>query len=81
MRPDGLPALALTEVAVTPDERADGRHYALAEADLLGRGFEEPFVHFAGPESPPFLVPAVRQYLAATGGDPAAPKPVTPEGR
>jgi hypothetical protein len=33
------------------------------EERLIASGYEEPFVHFAGRESPDFLVPAVRQYL------------------
>ena len=63
MRPDGSPDFALTEVEVTDDGRANGAHYALAEAELLARGFEEPFVHFDDAESPDFLHAAVRQYL------------------
>ena len=35
-------------------------------------GYDEPFVHFDACESPPFLHPAVRQYL---GRQPAAVVP------
>ena len=63
MRRDGTPAFALTEVAVTADEAANGVHYPLAEIRLLAAGFEEPFVHFDEAESPPFLHAAVRQSL------------------
>ena len=64
MRADGTPAFALTDVEVTPEERANGVHYYLAEADLLEGGYEEPFVHFDPAEAPPFLLPAVRRHLS-----------------
>jgi hypothetical protein len=51
---------------VTHDEYQDGIHYYLAEADLLENHYEEPFVHFDCFEAPPFLFPAVRQYLGLT---------------
>jgi len=63
MTTDGLPDFAMTTVAVTEDERENGVQYLLAEADLAERGFEEPMVHFDGVEAPPFLVPAVCNYL------------------
>jgi hypothetical protein len=65
MRPNGFADFALTQVEVTPDEYANGIHLYLAEADLLEAGFEEPFVHFPAEEAPPFLLPAVQQYLGA----------------
>jgi hypothetical protein len=61
----GLADFALTEVQVTPEEYDNGLHYALAEQRLLAAGYEEPFVHFAPEEGPAFLLPAVREYLAA----------------
>lgn len=64
MRPDGLPAFALNDVAVTQDEAENGIHYYLVEADLLEAGFEEPFVHFDEDEAPAFLHSAVRRHLA-----------------
>jgi hypothetical protein len=63
MRADGLPDFALTEVEVTPAEYDDGVHYGLADEALAARGYDEPYVHFAEPEAPAFLLPAVRQYL------------------
>jgi len=63
MRADGLPDFALTHVEVSPEEYDNGIHYYLAEAKLLERGFEEPFVHFDELEAPPFLHAAVKQYL------------------
>ena len=63
MGADGLPTFALTEVAVTQEELDNGAHYYLAEAILLHRGYEEPYVHFDQTESPEFLHPAVRRYL------------------
>ena len=65
MRSDGLPDFALTEVEVTAEQAENGLHYYLVEAELLEAGFEEPFVHFAEEESPPFLFPAVKQYLSS----------------
>jgi len=69
MRRDGLPTFAVTQVAVTPDEYANGIHFYLAEADLLEAGFEEPFVLFPEGGAPPFLLPAVRAYLGGTAAD------------
>ncbi len=63
MQQDGTPTFALTEVAVSPDEAANGVHYALVEVRLLAAGYEEPFVHFAEAESPACLHAAVRQAL------------------
>ena len=63
MRSDGTPDFALNVVEVTSDERDNGIHYYLAEADLVLAGFEEPFVHFSEGEGPDFLHRAVRQYL------------------
>ena len=70
MARDGVPTFALTEVAVTAEEAANGVHFYLAEAQLLTDGYEEPFVHFGPDEAPPFLHAAVRQHL---GLAPAAP--------
>ena len=47
MRADGLPDFALTEVEVSREEYDNGVHYDLADTSLNGRGYEEPFVHFA----------------------------------
>src|SRR5262249_3712604 len=66
MTRDGLPDLVLTEVAVTPEEFDNGVHFYLVEARLAEGGYEEPYVHFADREAPAFLIPAVRQYLAAS---------------
>src|SRR5438874_13589566 len=63
MRADGTPTFAYQVVEVTPQEADNGIQYYLAEAQLLEEGYEEPFVHFPAPESPPFLHEAVRQYL------------------
>src|SRR5262249_9449013 len=63
MRSDGLPDFALTEVEVTPAEYDNGVHYGLVDEALAARGYDEPYVHFAEPESPAFLLPAVRRYL------------------
>ena len=65
MRADGTPDFALTEVEVTTEEAENGIHYYLVEADLLEAGYEEPFVHYDEDESPAFLFPAVKQYLAS----------------
>ncbi len=70
---DGLPTFAITEVAVTPEEFENGVHYYLAEAELLKRGYEEPYVHFAENEGPAFLHDAVRQFLNLS---PAADEPI-----
>ncbi len=73
-RADGLPDFALTRVEVTGEAVDNGIHHYLAEADLLEAGFEGPFVHFDEDEAPPFLLPAVREYLKP-GARPAAPPP------
>lgn len=65
MTAHGTPAFAATTVAVTHEQYENGIHYYLAEAELLERGYEEPFVHFADAEAPSFLVEAMRQQLAA----------------
>lgn len=72
MRADGLPAFALNQAEVTAEERDNGIHYYLVEADLLQAGYEEPFVHFDEGEAPSFLHPAVRQHLSRS---PAEPQP------
>jgi hypothetical protein len=81
MRADGQPDFALTEVEVTADERANGVHYSLVEADLVQAGYDEPFVHFAPEESPPFLHPAVRQYLGLPPVEDRQPQPALSEDR
>jgi hypothetical protein len=63
MNADGTPDFAWTEVTVTQEQAENGLHYTLAEAQLVQRGYEEPFVHFDAQESPDFLHEAVRQYL------------------
>lgn len=65
MKRGGTPAFAMNQISVTHDEAENGIHYYLAEANLLEAGFEEPFVHFPEEESPAFLHPAVRAYLAS----------------
>ena len=55
MQADGRPTFAVTQVAVTSEEYANGVHYCLAETDLLEEGYEEPFVHFDSDEAPAFL--------------------------
>jgi len=72
MRADGCPDFALNVAEVTAEERDNGIHYYLVEADLLQAGYEEPFVHFDSDEAPDFLHAAVRQYL---GLPPAEPQP------
>jgi hypothetical protein len=62
---DGSPDFVLTQVEVTHAEAENGIHYYLVEAELLEAGYEEPFVHFDEDESPAFLLPAVREYLAS----------------
>ena len=64
MTAQGTPDFVLTTVVVTQDEIENGVHYYLVEAELLERGYEEPFIHFDQNESPPFLHTAVRRYLA-----------------
>ena len=63
MTKNGLPTFAMNTVEVTDDEIANGIHLYLVEADLLLAGYEEPFVHFPRDEAPPFLHPAVAEYL------------------
>ena len=63
MRGDGEPTFVMTEVVVNDEEFENGVHYYLVEAELLKRGFEEPFVHFTETEAPVFLHDAVRQLL------------------
>ena len=60
---NGSPMFALTEVVVNDEEAENGVQYYLVEAELLKRGFEEPFIHFPAQESPAFLHDAVRQLL------------------
>jgi hypothetical protein len=60
---EGTPTFMLYEVEVTRDEYDNGVHYSLVEAHLADDGYEEPYVHFDERESPPFLLPAVREYL------------------
>ncbi len=68
MRTDGLPTFALNHVEVTAEEYENGVHYALVEGLLAQAGcYDEPYVHFAEWEAPPFLLPAVQQYLGLTG--------------
>ena len=64
MRANGLPTFAMTTVRVTPDDYENGVHILLAEERLLAEGYEEPFVHFPETEAPPFLLPAVKAFLA-----------------
>ena len=69
MNSNGSPGFAITEVEVTQEEEDNGVHYTLAEAHLLERGYEEPFVHFDEGEAPDFLHAAVRQFLGLSPGD------------
>ncbi len=66
MNRQGYPEFVLNHATVTPEEAENGIHYYLVEADLFLAGYEEPFVHFDDQEGPPFLHPAVRQYLASS---------------
>jgi hypothetical protein len=61
----GTPDFAVTEVAVTHAEYANGVHCDLAEQRLVAAGYEEPFLHFDELDGREFLVPAVRLYLGA----------------
>jgi hypothetical protein len=65
---DGTPTFAKTEVEVTDDQAENGIHYYLAEGELLSQGYEEPFVHFTQEEAPPFLFPAVEEFLSQEAG-------------
>lgn len=69
MRSDGFPDFVLTQVEVTPEEYDEGVHYLLADEALTQRGYEQPYVHFAESEMPPFLLPAVQQYLGVDAPD------------
>jgi hypothetical protein len=69
LRADGTPTFAVTEVTVTAEQRENGVHYYLAEADLLLAGYEEPFVNFDDSERPAFLLPAVQEYLGQAPDD------------
>lgn len=75
----GLPDFALTEVEVTPDEFDNGVQYDLVETKLNEAGYEEPFVHFAEHEAPPFLVSAVKHYLGKRVASPDPSNPIIPE--
>jgi hypothetical protein len=70
MTGDGTPTFALNQIDVTQDEAENGIHYYLAEAELLQKGFEEPFVHFDQFEAPSFLLPAVREHLESPNASP-----------
>jgi hypothetical protein len=63
MRRDGSPTFVLKTVQVTEDEALEGIHYLLVEEALREEGYDEPFVHFDEKEAPPFLHPAVCEYL------------------
>jgi hypothetical protein len=79
MNADGMSDFAVTTVAVTEEEAANGRHYELAEIQLLQSGKEEPFVHFSDSERPEFLLPAVCAYLGLTEVEPSEPQPLIVE--
>jgi hypothetical protein len=81
MKPDGLPSFALNEVEVTQEQIDDGIHLYLVEAELLQNGYEEPFVHFDENEAPPFLHPAVRDYLVSSPAAANSPALTCVEGR
>jgi hypothetical protein len=66
----GVPDFTLTEVMVTPQEYADGVHCDRVEGRLLAAGYEEPFLHFDELDAPPFLLPAVRDYLGRGVSEP-----------
>jgi hypothetical protein len=80
LRSDGKPTFARTEVSVTPDEAENGVHYYLVEGELLLNGYEEPMVHFSKEESPPFLFPAVQQFLSVASATPEPSQLVLVEG-
>jgi hypothetical protein len=75
MRPDGLPDFTLNEVEVTYDEYTNGVHYNLVDTILGEGGFEEPLLHFDEFESPPFLLPAVKEYLESRTTTIPSPEP------
>jgi hypothetical protein len=79
MNTDGTPGFAVTTIYVTEEEAANGRHYELAEVELLQSGKEEPFVHFSDTERPEFLLPAVREYLGLTAVETQEPQPLIVE--
>jgi hypothetical protein len=60
---EGQSDFAFTEVEATHEEYENGVHIDFAEDRLRDRGYEEPYVHFDDGDGPPFLHPAVRQYL------------------
>jgi hypothetical protein len=62
----GMPDFALTEVEITHEEYANGVHCDRVEEQLRQHGYDEPFLHF-DLDAPPFLVPAVKQYLGTRG--------------
>ena len=64
MTRQGTPTFVLTKVAVTEQELENGIQYDLVDSQLLIDEYEEPFVHFDQAEAPPFLIPAVRAFLA-----------------
>jgi hypothetical protein len=69
MRSDGFADFAINEVEVTQDEYENGIHLYIVEAELIKAGYDEPFVHYPEGESPPFLLPAVKDYLGAGAHD------------
>ncbi len=75
---NGAPDFALTTIAVTYEEYANGVHYELVEERLRDDDYEAPFVHFDAIEAPSFLHPAVRQYLGADSTARIA-NPITPQ--
>jgi hypothetical protein len=79
MNADGTPGFAVTIIYVTEEEAANGRHYELAEVELLQSGKEEPFVHFSDAERPEFLLPAVQEYLGLTAIETHEPQPIIVE--
>jgi hypothetical protein len=79
MNADGTPEFAVTTIYVTEEEAANGRHYELAEVELLQSGKEEPFVHFSDAERPEFLLPAVQEYLGLTAVEIQEPQPLIVE--
>jgi hypothetical protein len=74
MRSDASPTFVRTEVDVTSDERDNGVHYYLAEAQLIEAGYEEPFVHFDDREVPVFLAAAITDSVVASM---TVPDPIT----
>lgn len=68
LREDGIADFAFTEIEVTQEEYRNGVHCDLVENRLIDAGYGEPFDPF---DSPSFLLPAVREYLAGGRADPA----------